>query len=106
MNISSAYHIAQGLKSDIEGSKYADEGRYFISNMMGHIYNTCGNIPGAEAEFLKSAEQIKGTQFERDGLSFIYLALAHVHLNNDLKQTLYWLASTDVWRMSMPSRPS
>ena len=25
MNISSAYHIAQGLKSDIEGSKYADE---------------------------------------------------------------------------------
>ena len=95
MNISSAYHIAQGLKSDIEGSKYADEGRYFISNMMGHIYNTCGNIPGAEAEFLKSAEQIKGTQFERDGLSFIYLALAHVHLNNDLKQTLYWLDVTE-----------
>ena len=95
MDISSAYHIAQGLKSDIEGSKYADEGRYFISNMMGHIYNTCGNIPGAEAEFLKSAEQIKGTQFERDGLSFIYLALAHVHLNNDLKQTLYWLDVTE-----------
>ena len=95
MNISSAYHIAQGLKSDIEGSKYADEGRYFISNMMGHIYNTCGNIPGAEAEFLKSAEQIKGTQFERDGKAFIYLALAHVHLNNDLKQTLYWLDVTE-----------
>ena len=95
MNISSAYHIAQGLKSDIEGSKYADEGRYFISNMMGHIYNTCGNIPGAEAEFLKSAEQIKGTQFERDGMAFIYLALAHVHLNNDLKQTLYWLDVTE-----------
>ena len=95
MNISSAYHIAQGLKSDIEGSKYAEEGGYFISNMMGHIYNTCGNIPGAEAEFLKSAEQIKGTQFERDGLSFIYLALAHVHLNNDLKQTLYWLDVTE-----------
>ena len=95
MDISSAYHIAQGLKSDIEGSKYAEEGGYFISNMMGHIYNTCGNIPGAEAEFLKSAEQIKGTQFERDGLSFIYLALAHVHLNNDLKQTLYWLDVTE-----------
>ena len=83
MNISSAYHIAQGLKSDIEGSKYAEEGGYFISNMMGHIYNTCGNIPGAEAEFLKSAEQIKGTRFERDGMAFIYLALAHVHLNNE-----------------------
>lgn len=95
MNISSAYHIAQGMKSDIEGSKYADEGRYFISNMMGHIYNTCGNIPGAEAEFLKSAEQIKGTRFERDGMAFIYLALAHVHLNNDLKQTLYWLDVTE-----------
>ena len=95
MDISSAYHIAQGLKSDIESGKYADEGRYFISNMMGHIYNTCGNIPGAEAEFLKSAEQIKGTQFERDGMAFIYLALAHVHLNNDLKQTLYWLDVTE-----------
>ena len=95
MNISSAYHIAQGLKSDIESGKYADEGRYFISNMMGHIYNTCGNIPGAEAEFLKSAEQIKGTRFERDGMAFIYLALAHVHLNNDLKQTLYWLDVTE-----------
>ena len=95
MNISSAYHIAQGMKSDIEGSKYADEGRYFISNMMGHIYNTCGNIPGAEAEFLKSSEQIKGTQFERDGMAFIYLALAHVHLNNDLAQTLYWLDVTE-----------
>lgn len=95
MDISSAYHIAQGLKSDIEGSKYAEEGRYFISNMLGHIYNTCGNIPGAEAEFLKSAEQIKGTQFERDGETFIYLALAHVHLNNNLAQTLYWLDVTE-----------
>ena len=95
MDISSAYHIAQGLKSDIEGSKYAEEGGYFISNMMGHIYNTCGNIPGAEAEFLKSAEQIKGTRFERDGMAFIYLALAHVHLNNDLAQTLYWLDVTE-----------
>lgn len=95
MNISSAYHIAQGLKDDIESGKYAKEGQYFISNMMGHIYNTCGNIPGAEAEFLKAAEQIKGTRFERDGLSFIYLALAHVHLNNDLAQTLYWLDVTE-----------
>ena len=95
MDISSAYHIAQGLKSDIEGSKYAEEGGYFISNMMGHIYNTCGNIPGAEAEFLKAAEQIKGTRFERDGETFIYLALAHVHLNNDLAQTLYWLDVTE-----------
>ena len=95
MNISSAYHIAQGLKSDIENSPFAEEGQYFISNMMGHVYNTCGNIPGAETEFLKSAEQIKGTQFEKDGLAFVYLALAHVHLNNSLAQTLYWLDVTE-----------
>ena len=74
---------------------FAEEGQYFISNMMGHVYNTCGNIPGAEAEFLKSAEQIKGTSFEVDGLAFIYLAIAHVHLNNSLKQTLHWLDVTE-----------
>lgn len=95
MNISSAYHIAQGLKADIMSGPYAEEGQYFISNMMGHVYNTCGNIPGAEAEFLKSAEQIKGTPFEVDGLAFIYLAIAHVHLNNSLKQTLHWLDVTE-----------
>lgn len=95
MNISSAYHIAQGLKAEIMSGPYAEEGQYFISNMMGHVYNTCGNIPGAEAEFLKSAEQIKGTSFEVDGLPFIYLAIAHVHLNNSLKQTLHWLDVTE-----------
>lgn len=95
MNISSAYHIAQGLKADIMSGPYAEKGQYFISNMMGHVYNTCGNIPGAEAEFLKSAEQIKGTSFEVDGLAFIYLAIAHVHLNNSLKQTLHWLDVTE-----------
>ena len=95
MNISSAYHIAQGLKADIMSGPFAEEGQYFISNMMGHVYNTCGNIPGAEAEFLKSAEQIKGTSFEVDGLAFIYLAIAHVHLNNSLKQTLHWLDVTE-----------
>ena len=95
MNISSAYHIAQGLKAEIMSGPFAEEGQYFISNMMGHVYNTCGNIPGAEAEFLKSAEQIKGTSFEVDGLAFIYLASAHVHLNNSLKQTLHWLDVTE-----------
>ena len=93
MNIHDAYHIAQIMKSDIMNSKDPDAGQYFISNMMGHVYNTCGNIPGAEAEFKKSIEQIKGKPFEQDGLPFCYIALAHVHLNNDLNQTLYW---TDV----------
>ena len=95
MDISTAYHIAQRMKSDIEASSYADEGLYFVSNMMGHIYNTCGNISGAEAEFMKSAEQIKGTRFEKDGLPFIYLALAHVQLNNDIQRSLYWLDVTE-----------
>ena len=95
MNISSAYHIVQTMKEDITSSDYADDASYYISNMMGHVYNTCGNIPGAEAEFLKSAEQIKGTSFEVDGLAFIYLAIAHVHLNNSLKQTLHWLDVTE-----------
>lgn len=95
MDIYTAYHIAQWMKSDIESSSYADEGLYFVSNMMGHIYNTCGNIPGAEAEFMKSAEQIKGTRFEKDGLPFIYLALAHVQLNNDIQRSLYWLDVTE-----------
>ena len=104
MNISSAYHIVQGLRGDIENSRYAEEGKYFISNMMGHVYNTCGNIPGAETEFLKSAEQIKGTQFEKDGLAFIYLSLAHVQLNNDLAQTLHWLDVTE--KVLMKNRDS
>ena len=95
MNISSAYHIVQGMKDDISKSKYSKDAQYFISNMMGHVYNTCGNISGAEAELLKSAEQIKGTPFEKDGLAFVYLALAHVHLNNSLTQTLHWLDVTE-----------
>ena len=91
MNIHDAYHITQVMKQDIAESRNPELGQYYISNMMGHVYNTCGNIPGAEEEFLKSMEQIKGTPYERDGLPFIYVALAHVHLNNDLDRTQYWL---------------
>lgn len=36
-------------------------------------------------------EEIKGTPYERDGMPFIYIALAHVHLNNDLDRTQHWL---------------
>ena len=95
MDISSAYHIVREMKEDIENSRYSKDAQYFISNMMGHVYNTCGNISGAEAEFLKSAEQIKGTPFEKDGLAYVYLAMAHVHLNNSLERTLYWLDETE-----------
>ena len=91
MNIHDAYHITQIMKTDIMNSKDPEIAQYFISNMMGHVYNTCGNIPGAEAEFKKALEQIKGKPFEIDGVPFVYIALAHVHLNNDLKKTLKWL---------------
>ena len=91
MNIHDAYHIVQVMKEDVMNSKDPEAGQYFIANMMGHVYNTCGNIPGAEAEFLKSIALLKGMDFENDGMPFTYIALAHVHLNNDLDRTLYWL---------------
>lgn len=91
MNITDAYHITQVMKLDVKNSKDPEMGQYFISNMMGHVYNTCGNIPGAEKELLKSVEQIKGTPFEANGLAFIYIALAHVQLNNDVRKSLHWL---------------
>jgi signal transduction histidine kinase len=34
---------------------------------------------------------IKGTRYEAEGLSFLYLAMAHIQLNNDIKETLKWL---------------
>ena len=91
MNIHDAYHITQVMKQDVAESRNPELGKYFISNMMGHVYNTCGNIPGAEKEFLKSMEEVKGTPYERDALPFIFIALAHVQLNNDLDRTQHWL---------------
>ena len=91
MNIQDAYHITQVMKEDIKAYDENSEESYFVPNMMGHVYNTCGNIPGALEEFQKSVEMIKGTKYEKDGLAFIYLALAHVQLNNDLQETLHWV---------------
>ena len=94
MNIQDAYHITQLMKTDIMDDADATELRYFIPQMMGHVYNTCGNISGAQAELLKSAELIKGTRYEPESLPFIYIALAHVHLNNNVDSTFYWLDKT------------
>lgn len=91
MNISHAYHIAQMMAIEFENDKDAKEESYFIPNMMGHVYNTCGNIPGAMEEFKKSEELIKGTRYEAEGLGFVYLALAHTQLNNDLEESLKWI---------------
>lgn len=91
MNIKDAYHITQVMKEEIHADNADSEECYFVPNMMGHVYNTCGNIPGALEEFQKSVELIKGTQYEKDGLAFIYLALAHVELNNDPTKALHWV---------------
>ena len=91
MNIHDAYHIAQIMKADNMHIKDKRMGQYFTSNMMGHVYNTCGNIPGAMKEFKKSIELIKGSVYEDEGLGFVYLALAHTQLNNNLKESLRWI---------------
>lgn len=102
MNIHDAYHITQVMKQDMAESRNPELGKYMISNMIGHVYNTCGNIPGAEKEFLTSMEEIKGTPYERDGMPFIYIALAHVHLNNDLDRTQYWLNEGEKYLKANP----
>ena len=92
MNIHDAYHIASTMKDDLVRRKYvASEEQYMAPKMLGHVYNACGNIPGAVKELKKAIELIKGTKYERDGLSFLYLAMAHIQLNNDTKETLKWL---------------
>lgn len=90
MNIQDAYHLTQLMKQNIE-EENAEEERFYVPFMMGHVYNTCGNIPGAQEELLKAEELIKGTSHEADGLGFIYLALAHVHLNHNLEKSLHWV---------------
>ena len=91
MNVHDAYHITQLMKNDLESDEDAKDERYFVPNMMGHVYNTCGNIPGAMEEFKKSVELIKGSIYESEGLGFVYLALAHTQLNNDLQESLRWI---------------
>ncbi len=91
MNIKDAYHLVRIMKADIDTIKASEDERYLVPNMMGHVYNTCGNIPGAQKELQEAAKLIKGTRFEADDLPFIYLALAHSQLNNDVKEALRWV---------------
>ena len=92
MNIHDAYHIANTMKDDLmmRGDVVKEE-RYLAPKMLGHVYNACGNIPGALREFEKAIELIKGTKYENDGLSFLYLGMAHIQLNNNSDETLKWL---------------
>lgn len=92
MNIRDAYHIANKLKDDLvaRGSEVSEE-LYLAPKMLGHIFNACGDIPGALKELEKAIELIKGTRYEEGGLSFLYLGMAHIQLNNDSEETLKWL---------------
>ena len=92
MNIHDAYHIANTMKDDLVRRRYeAVDEQFLAPKMLGHVYNACGNIPGAVEELKNAIEMIKGTKYERDGLSFLYLTMAHIQLNNDTKETLKWL---------------
>lgn len=92
MNIHDAYHIASTMKDDLVRRRdVAKDEQYLAPKMLGYVYNACGNIPGALKEFEKAIELIKGTKYEKDGLSFLYLGLAHIQLNNDSEETLKWL---------------
>ena len=91
MNIRDAYLITRQMGEELSNAEDAAEERYFVPNMLGHVYSTCGNISGAKKEFLKAAREIKGTKYEADGLAFIYLALAHAQLDNDLYEAQRWV---------------
>jgi signal transduction histidine kinase len=91
MNIRDAYLITRQMGEELSNDEDAAEERYFVPNMLGHVYSTCGNISGAKKEFLKAAREIKGTKYEADGLAFIYLALAHAQLDNDLYEAQRWV---------------
>lgn len=92
MNIHDAYHIVNTMKEDLVRRKWEAKDEQFLApKMLGHVYNACGNIPGAVEELEKAIELIKGTRYEKDGLSFLYLAMAHIHLNSDLTETLKWI---------------
>ena len=92
MNIHDAYHIANTMKDDLMRRKWeAKDEQYLAPKMLGHVYNACGNIPGAVRELQNAIALIKGTRYEAEGLSFLYLAMAHIQLNNDIKETLKWL---------------
>ena len=91
MNIRDAYLITRQMGEELSNDEDAAEERYFVPNMLGHVYSTCGNISGAKKEFLKAAREIKGTKYEADGLAFIYLALAHAQLDNHLHEAQRWV---------------
>ena len=91
MNIRDAYHITQTMKHDLlEGTGGKDE-QFLAPNMLGQVYNACGNIRGAIVEFEKAVELIKGTKYEASGLSTLYLGMAHIYMNSKLEASMHWI---------------
>ena len=106
MNIRDAYHITRQMGEDLSDDENAMEARYFVPSMMGHVYSTCGNISGAMEEFQKAVGEIRGTQYEADGLAFIYMAMAHAQLNNDLHEAQHWIDETKAHLEKYQDTPS
>lgn len=91
MNIRDAYHDVQLMKGDLlYGQKGKDE-QFLFPNMLGQVYNACGNVSGASREFIKAIELIKGTRYEKTGLSTLYLGMAHIYMNSKYRESMHWI---------------
>lgn len=91
MNISDAYHITQTMKTDLLTGRGGKDEQFLAPNMLGQVYNACGNVSGAITEFKKAVELIKGTKYEATGLSTLYLGMAHIYINSKLEQAMHWI---------------
>ena len=91
MNICDAYHIAVMLKDDLKNGMGGQEEQYMGPMMLGQVYNVCGNVSGAISELKEAISLIKGTRYEESIVLSLYLAMAHLTLNSDQKQSLEWI---------------
>ena len=91
MNICDAYHIAVTLKDDLKNGMGGKEEQYMGPMLMGQVYNVCGNVSGAITELKEAITLVKGTRYEESIVLSLYLALAHLTLNSDQKQSLEWV---------------
>ena len=91
MNIYDAYHITQTMKEDLLHGRGGKDEQFLAPNMLGQVYNACGNISGAISEFKKAVELIKGTKYEATGLGTLYLGMAHIYINSKLEKSMHWI---------------
>lgn len=91
MNIRDAYHIVQSMKTDLQTGRGGKDEQFLAPNMLGQVYNACGNVNGAAVEFEKAVDLIKGTRYEATGLSTLYLGLAHIYMNSKLSESMRWI---------------